>query len=187
MKKLLTLFTVSLLVLAGCQNMDSPVEPAVNSNSRSFLPMPEMEYNTLEKTTVFTGEINGSQGGEIEFQYSYKAERGRRVKVSGSLVIPAGAFNYTTDISVVVNTKNAYLDFYPSPVTYSKPLLLTVTYENMNLQNVDLSKVDFYYYNESNGSFEALEKDGKEVDADSGTLKVINVQLNHFSRFGWVI
>jgi len=183
MKKLFILLLIGIF-LSACSEKNSLNEPTVSSEI-SFVKMPASSQ--IAKTVVFSKIINGTAGGQIYFYHSYTAADGKCVQISGSLEVPAGAFTGEKEISLNLDDEYAMIDFSPSPYQFNIPLKLNLQYKGLNLSGVNSGTINFYYISDDGAAAELIKAQSRIFNLSSGTLGIIKAELNHFSRFGWVI
>ncbi len=169
MKVKLILLSLFLLLIFGCQENNSLIEP-------------NNEQLNLEKTssTIASNSylIDGRNGGSINVEYNWKNAQGQKSKVVAELKIPKNAFSGSKEFSMTFNLNKFSVDLYPSPTTFDKPLLLNLKFKNVNVLDKDL---DFKYLDGN----ENVVYDENIVDVPTGTLEVKKARLNHFSEWGW--
>lgn len=61
----------------------------------------------------------------------------------------------------------------------------TLTISGLDLTGINSNTLDFVYVAQD-GSITGVVYDSITMDAATGTLKVTNARLNHFSRYGFV-
>ena len=76
------------------------------------------------------------------------------------------------------------MEFGPA-MQFSIPVKYTLTVSGLDLTGINPATLDFVYVAQ-NGSMTGIEYDSITMDAATGTLKVTNAKLNHFSRYGFV-
>ena len=74
--------------------------------------------------------------------------------------------------------------FSPSG-TWAKPVIYNLTIQGIDLSNVDPSKVTFVYM-APDGKYYKAKYQSIYVEKQSGKLQIINAQLPHFSRWGFI-
>lgn len=181
MKKVSLFFMAGAMVLSGCFT-DSSVSPdfgKLSPDSRQWIQIENAGGLTLDKEVMVSQEVNGKTGGTIEYDL-----RVANIIVTGLLTVPKNSFDGTMGITAVFDNKNTTQKFGPSPFEFDKSLVLTLEYTGVNLHGVDPSEVDFYYIGDD-GQFYKADYTSITVDPESGTLKVVEAKLNHFSRWGW--
>lgn len=171
--------------MSACSEKSLLNEPESKSEV-SFLQIPAASER-LAKTVEFSSVIDGSIGGQIYINHSYVTSDGKSVQISGSLEIPAQAFTGIKNICISLDDEYALINFSPSPYQFSLPLKLNLQYRGVNLDGIDDDKTNFYYVNDEGNKFELIKTQSKIFNRFSGTIGIIKAEINHFSRFGWVI
>ena len=184
MKKIITSIVLLTFLLGGCTSNESVTEPTQISSQQQIPELPDADV-VFEKSRIFSQEIDGTVGGNIQFSMNYKS-KGHTISISGTLEIPAGAFGATRDISLILNSKKAMIDLYPSPMSFDIPLKLDLCYQGLDLRRLTIDQIDFYYLNEFTNTYELMNSAGKVFDASTGLLGITGVEIPHFSRYIWV-
>jgi hypothetical protein len=182
MKKLFFLLLVGL-ILSACSEKSVLNEPQ-SKNEISFIQIPKAA-DQFAKTVTFSEVIDGSVGGSIDIEHSYTAANGVEVEISGKLEIPAAAFQGTKNIVISLDDEFAVINFYPSPYQFALPLKLDLKYKGLNLNGID--KANFFYISDDGNRTEPIRVQSNLFNRNDGTIGIIKAELNHFSRFGWVI
>lgn len=184
MKKLFLILPI-VFFFSACSEKNLLNEP-VSKNEISFIKLPASN-GQLAKTVTFSSMINGETGGQILINHSYVTSGGMSVQIFGSLVIPAHAFSGSKNISINLNDEYAVLDFSPSPFQFNLPLKLNLVYGGLNLNGIDQNKIKFYYISDDGTRTELIKVESNIFNLFTGTIGIVKAELNHFSRFGWVI
>lgn len=186
MKKLLFSAVLVSLFLFGCSQDVGINEPAQQIGAKkSLIKLPaDFQMLTEDQLTV-SGKIDGSVGGFIEDSKELKGRGMRGKEMYASLIVPAGAFEGTKVFNIVFDNNDAAVQFTPSPMDFNKPLTLNFSIGGMDLKGVDEHSIDFVYITPQ-GDFEKVDYESIHVDKRQGTLTVVNAQLNHFSRYGFI-
>ncbi|MBI1932884.1 MAG: hypothetical protein HYS24_10145 [Ignavibacteriales bacterium] len=169
MKTKLILLSFFVLLIIGCKENNSIVEP---NNDQQVLDKSVSTY------TSDSYLIDGSIGGKINVEYNWKNAHGEKSKVIAELKIPKNAFSGIKEFSMIFNLSKFSVDLFPSPTTFDKPIILNLKYKNINVLDKDL---DFKYLDGN----EVVVYDENIVDLENGTLEVKKARLNHFSEWGW--
>jgi hypothetical protein len=168
--------------LTGCFSDNSVVTPELNSintvYTKAWIPIEDTGIPT-DREIVITQNVDGSSGGVILYD-----DKVGNITVKGSLTVPVNAFNGIMEISATFDNRNTTQIFGPSPFEFQQPLLLTLEYTGVNLNGVNPSEIDFYFIG-TDGQYYKAEYSSIEVNPSLKLLKVVNAQLNHFSRWGW--
>jgi hypothetical protein len=85
---------------------------------------------------------------------------------------------------MTVNDQYGAATFSPSG-TFLKPVIYNLTIVGLDLSNVDPAKVKFVYM-APNGQYYTPVYERLYVEKQSGKLQIVNAQLPHFSRYGFV-
>jgi hypothetical protein len=185
MKKLLSINLIVLTLLFGCNpdsNITSPDE-SVNNPHLKLIQLPTPEGLSVETLYTESKYINGNYGGYFTEQFSYQITAGT-VNITSKLVFPAGSFSGGKTITQTFNTETASLEFGPA-MQFNESVKYTLTITGLDLTGVNPNTLDFVYVAQD-GSTTGVVYDSIYMDEASGTLKVTNAQLNHFSRYGFV-
>ena len=172
MKKILfLLFSLLFVILAGCNDNSSLIEPT-NQNDASTLAK---SNNTYTSNSYW---IDGSVGGKINVAYHWINSKGQCSKLYANLAIPAKAFSGVEKFYMVFNLENNYVSLFPSPKSFNKPLSFSYKLKNVN---VDYPDLDFKYLDGN----ESVIYESNIVDMRNRILEVKNAHLYHFSDYGW--
>jgi hypothetical protein len=185
MKKLLTIKLLLLALLFGCNpdaNITSP-EGTATTHQLKLIQMPVPQGLSVETVYTESKYINGYNGGTFAEQFTYQSSTGT-VTVNSQLVFPSYAFSGGKTITQTFNTETASLEFGPAMV-FNNPVKYTLTVSGLDLSNVNPNTLDFVYVAQD-GSFTGVVYDSINMNVSTGTLQVVNAQLNHFSRYGFV-
>lgn len=179
MKKIFFLSLLTVFILSGCMS-DNIVDPVSSQNSQfpgfQWIETPNNSLKTETELTV-NKVINGNLGGRITIDLPLG-----NVEVYGSLVVPSGAYPGKETISITFNDQKFYQEYYPSPYTFRTPLILNLTYHNVDFSTD--SPINFYYMDDDGFIYRA-QYDALIVDPVNKTLGIVNARLPHFSRWGW--
>lgn len=178
-----------LILLNGCSENHIVVPEETNNFSlqKEMLQIPvSKSLNRLSTQNSFSEEIDGTVGGEINFHYDYNISETAKVNVTGKLFIPAGAFDTVENFKIVIDNEFAFIDFYPSPLSFNIPLELDLEYFGLDLTEISIDDVDYYFVDESLINVELIEHDEKVLEIVTGSLTIVNAKINHFSRYAWL-
>lgn len=179
MKKLLLILFVGVFIFAGC-NSDTIITPEISNNTQSNAKTwLKFENTRLEKDFIVSKTINGAIGGRLDINNNLGS-----ILVTGNLVVPQWAFQTTENIQITFDQSSTYAEYKPSYLQFDTPLILTLKYTNVNLNNVNPNDIDFYYVDDF-GKLEKVQYDSKTVDVSNRVLEVVNARIPHFSRYGW--
>jgi hypothetical protein len=181
MKNLLILSVLISILLAGCMsdNMISESPSPMDGKKLVWLTISDDQSMQTETEVVISKVINGNSGGKIIIN-----EVIGKAEVSGSLVVPQGGYPGNQDITIRLNDSWLYQVYTPTPFTFRNPLILNLTYKNVDLANTDPKTLGFYFLNE-NGTYYMAEYDSLIYDPLNRTIGIVNARIPHFSRWGW--
>jgi hypothetical protein len=181
--KIFILIIFLIPLLDGCS--DTPLNTddsgRLNSN-KEWITLPENSGLSTEEEYTASKFINGGTGGILSLTREYKTSGGKNFFLIASVEVPVGAYSGDKNIIMIVNSADGTTTFYPSPETFSKPLIFNLEIKGINLTGVDLKRLDFMYI-ASDGRFSPLEY--KKIIVKSSSLEVKDALIPHFSRYGW--
>ena len=188
MQKLTYLAAILLLTFVGCMqesNITGPVNSIDRTQQKTIIMLPAKADMSIEDLFTTSQNISGNTGGDIHLVQSYLAINGQTVTVDCDLTVPSNneSFQNVRNITMQIGADQATVDFYPS-MTFSQPVILNFRITGLDLSGINPQNVGFYYL-DSNGNLTPTENEGVIVDASTGTLKVINAKLPHFSRWAY--
>jgi hypothetical protein len=128
--------------------------------------------------------IDGSAGGRMIMEKYYIANDGDSVSIEVDLRIPAGAFQGTKNITLIVDNNYATVHFYPEMI-FDDTLRLFQRFKGLHLENYVTGTFDFVFIRD-NGTTELIKNNGLQVVVPQGIVRVQNAKLYHFSRYGWI-
>jgi hypothetical protein len=181
MKNIYLLLVFTFTLIMGCSS-ENPVNSGTESFQKTWIALPVSERMSIENSLFASAKINGNQGGELILQGSYQSLSSKVITVYSKTTVPANAYSGTKVLTQQMGIET-YSEFGPSGV-FNQPLLLTYTITGADLSGQSPDDIDFYYMN-PNGGFEPVQYDVLEIDVLTGTLKVVNARIHHFSRYGW--
>ncbi len=195
MKKLILILVLVSLTFFGCQKQDSLVEPSLNTDSGTIAKKEkDPGFSFFNLNTNFSRDgfsiysksytIDGSKGGTIRESNYWVDYNGRKVNMSATLTIPAGAFEGKLTFDITFDIENLAVELSPSPFTFNIPVELDLMFSNVDLSNINPENFDFKYLN-PDGTTESISYKKIRINTDWKYLYVEKAQLNHFSRYGW--
>lgn len=186
MKKFLSINLLMIMLLIGCNpdaNVISPDDSANNKQLKLIELPKQVQGLSIETLLTRSKNINGTYGGNFIEQFTYQSTTGL-VSITSQLVFPASAFSGILTITQTFNTETASLEFGPA-MLFNAPARYTLTVTGLDLTGINQSTLDFVYVAQD-GSITGVDYDSITMDIPTGTLKVTNARLNHFSRYGFV-
>ena len=197
MKRLFLLSLFVGLFFFGCSNEDSMVGPMSSDSDNPSLAMSDQSllgtdgigtpsfHKKGKKNTglTVTGLIKTKKSSSLTLNGTYKDGR-KKVKVYASIAYPAGAVDEDVTITMNFDPATEAFSFSPSMV-FNKNAKLTVKLTGLDLKGVKKKDITFIYYC-ADGSLETVTGSNIGVNVKKGELKVTNLRIRHFSRFGFV-
>jgi len=193
MKTISTVLVAAIVFLFGCDtSSDLAVNPSENNFSKSSTCLTPYEQiilpnkSSLWADSVFTMSqaIDGSVGGRMIMEKYYIADDGDSIILKADLRIPQFAFKGIKTITMTFDTKYAAVHFYPEMV-FADTLRLFQSFEGLHLENYSTGTLDFVFIRDD-GSIELIKKNGIQIVAPQGIVRVQNAKLLHFSKYGWI-
>ncbi len=187
MQKLTYLGTFLLLAFVGCMqesNITGPVNSVDNTLTKTIIMLPAKADMSIESIFTTSQNISGSSGGDIHLIQSYLAANGQTVTIDCDLTVPSNNISFPDVRNITMQIGDqASVDFSPS-MTFSQPVILNFRVTGLDLTGINPQDVGFFYV-DTNGNLTPTQNDGVIVDMSSGTLRVINARLPHFSRWAY--
>jgi hypothetical protein len=170
----LFLFAYLLLVQGCSENIPFPTK-------HSFKPAAEFELQPLRR-------LQSIRMKPAEFDDEWecvtkliKAKKGGRVKLDrNSVRIPKHALTEDKPISISVNEDLVICDFGPDGTVFEKPVKITISYEDADLEGVDEDAISVYWWDPDNCCWEELES---KVNKKK---KTVSAEIWHFSRYALI-
>jgi hypothetical protein len=172
-------------LLFGC-SPDANVTAPDNSTkpTAQLIKLPVIKSGlSIEVDLTRSKYINGYYGGTFTEQFEYVSLTDN-VLITSQLVFPAGAFSGVKAITKTFNTETASLEFGPA-MQFIIPVRYTLTVSGLDLTEINPETLDFAYVAQD-GSITGVVYDSITMDVATGTLKVTNALLHHFSRYSFV-
>ncbi len=181
MKQLLIFLLFSALVFFGCDQESEITAPLDHQYKLVKLPLPSSGMHIYGQHEYL--DINGASGGEFYANYSYQSNTGQ-VDQYSTLNFSPGAFSGTKTISQTFNTDGAAMEFGP-PMQFSATVKYTYEITGVDVSGINPNTLTFVYI-DANGNMYPVPYESVSMDTNTGTLKVVNAELPHFSRYGFV-
>lgn len=206
MKKLCLLFLIFILGVWGCSNSVGPITDTdqIQNSSISAEPngegLSEIAPNMLNKKSrnktplTVTGLIKSKKSSELIMDTSYKPDsktkgrgkHGKKVEVYAKIKFPARAVDEDVTITMTFDPVNEWFTFSPS-MLFNKDAKLEVKLKGLDLKGVKKGDVDFFYITADGYETKVYVKHSNiGIDKKKGELKVANLKIRHFSRFGFL-
>jgi uncharacterized membrane protein YciS (DUF1049 family) len=189
-KYLSILLIVLALFVIGCTDDSNIVSPAGGSVSNNdvlinpnWITLPQSTETALKKDVAVSKIIYGWEDSNLEINTRYWSRRGR-ISIYANAEFKKDSFKGQRNVTMSVNDEFGSTDFSPSG-TWAKPVIFNLKITGIDLRNVDPSQVTFVYM-APNGSYHEAKYDSIYVNTRWGILQVVNAELPHFSRWGFV-
>lgn len=174
------------ILFSSCQNSDSVLIPADNSDNSDFLYYPE-KLSSEEGDFVLLQNIDGNTGGTIAFDTSYMNIEGDSISVSIKLKFLPKSFSGIKEIQIIPDLATGSIQFFPH-MDFTNLVLVDLSYKGIDLTKLGFdsnSKSDFVFQGE-NGQIEYTLSKGCVVIWNQSLIFVKSAQLKHFSRYIFV-
>jgi len=174
------------ILFSSCQNSDSVLIPADNSDNSDFLYYPE-KLSSEEGDFVLLQNIDGNTGGTIAFDTSYMNIEGDSISVSIKLKFLPKSFSGIKEIQIIPDLATGSIQFFPH-MDFTNLVLVDLSYKGIDLTKLGFdsnSKSDFVFQDE-NGQIEYTLSKGCVVIWNQSLIFVKSAQLKHFSRYIFV-
>lgn len=207
MKKLLIISAAVSVLFFGCSNFINDAAEPIDSYSSmiekpewvkaaelqgyEFIYLPEFNQNTLNKISTVTRLCRVNSSTTLGMNYNYVTSNARNVSVKIDLTVPAKALNKDEYISFTLNDSTIMTDvdltFGPHGTKFNTPALLNIDAKGLDLSGYPKNSVfQLAYYNPITRLFEIMNADQLSVNFNSGSLKLVNGKLPHFSRYCFI-
>jgi hypothetical protein len=185
MKRFIIFNLMAIVILFGCNPDTSVTSPDESASAKQLklIQMPAPKGLSIETVYTESKYINGYYGGSFAEQFNYQSTNGT-VVVNSQLVFPAYSFYGGKTITQTFNTETASLEFGPA-MQFNNPVKYTLTISGIDLTGLNPNTLDFVYVAQD-GTITGVVYDAINMNVSTGTLQVVNAQLNHFSRYGFV-
>ena len=191
MLKYLSMLMVLALFVVGCtdeSNMVSPVNNSINTDEQvsnpNWITLPSSNDLALKKDISVGKTIYGDQESLLEINTGYAGGPFGWISITANARFQRYSFTGSRYVSMSVNDQFGTASFSPSG-TWAKPVIYNLTIMGVDLSNVDPSKVSFVYM-APDGKYYKAKYQSIYVEKQSGKLQIINAELPHFSRWGFI-
>ena len=114
-----------------------------------------------------------------------QAQSGNTKQVYAACYFPAGAFVGTQTITMTLDDKKLTGTFSPA-MTFNKPVSFSALFTGVKFKQLILkSQYTFVYYDKSGKKY-VIGASYLYFDPVKGVLGILNAQLPHFSRYGFI-
>lgn len=172
----------SLLLLAmGCGNEPTPgpMSP-VNSSRASALAKSggNTAGSTVAQITPIPRRTRSANGfGGTASKYITVSGGGTFDYMNHRMLVPPGALSQNTEMYITDVSSNLIQANYGPSGQFNLPVVVTISYADADLRNVDLRKMTIAWYDEAAGTWVEI---GGVVDKIN---KTISVAVTHFTQY----
>ncbi len=191
MYKYLAVLMVLALFVVGCtdeSNMLSPVGNTINNNevisNPNWISLPADVNQALKKDITVGKTIYGDQESLLEINTGYAGGPMGWIQITANARFQRYSFTGSKYVTMCIDDDFGTASFSPSG-TFTKPVIFNLTIMGVDLSNVDPSKVSFVYMS-PDGNYYKAKYQSIYVEKQSGKLQIINAELPHFSRWGFI-
>ncbi|MFQ5602954.1 MAG: hypothetical protein ACE5HS_06765 [bacterium] len=172
----------------GCSDQ-SPLAPqnslVTNAEKIHFIPLTDGS-RALSKgqhdQNKASAWVTVKEGGKLKLKY-----KNDDVKVKVKLQVRPKTINRDAELTLVLNPLMLDMEFGPADIIFSSPAMLNIEAKGLDLSKADPDKIDIYYVNPLTNKWEKIAREKVKVDIKKGSIKVVNAEIEHFSRYavGW--
>jgi hypothetical protein len=186
MRRSIYLFTLLTLFVIGCSEESSVLAPVnnVSTNEPNWITLPVHNSLSINGDVSVSKMLYGTDESLLEINTGYTGGPFGYINITANSRFQRNSFTGQRYTTMSVNDKFGTATFSPSG-TFSKPVIYNLTIMGVDLSKVDPTKVSFVYM-APNGSYYKPVYDRIYVEKQSGKLQIVNAQLPHFSRYGFV-
>ena len=186
MKKYMIVIAMLSLVVVGCSEQSSVLAP-VNETTitePNWIALPSNNSLSVNADASVSRLLYGVNESLLEINTGYAGGKFGWVSITANARFQRNSFTGSRYTTMSVNDQFGAATFSPSG-TFTKPVIYNLTIMGVDLTNVDPSKVSFVYMS-PDGKYYKPVYERIYVEKQSGKLQIINAQLPHFSRYGFV-
>ncbi len=191
MYKYLLILVFFGLFVVGCtdeSNMLSPVSSTANNNeivsNPNWISLPANVDQALKKDITVGKTIYGIDESLLEINTGYAGGPFGWISITANARFQRYSFTGQRYVTMSINDDFGTASFSPSG-TWAKPVIYNLTIQGIDLSNVDPSKVSFVYM-APDGNYYKAKYQSIYVEKQSGKLQILNAELPHFSRWGFI-
>lgn len=191
MFKYLSILALFALLVIGCtdqSNMVAPVDNVITNNESvanpNWISLPPAANQALKKDITVGKTIEGDDESLLEINTGYAGGPFGWISITANARFQRYSFTGDRYVTMSINDDFGAATFTPSG-TWAKPVIYNLTIQGIDLSNVDPSKVTFVYM-APDGNYYKAKYQSIYVEKQSGKLQIINAELPHFSRWGFI-
>jgi hypothetical protein len=139
---------------------------------------------SLKKDVSVSKWIYGDQESLLEINTGYAGGPFGWISITANARFQRYSFTGSRYVTMSINDQFGAATFSPS-CTFSSPVIYNLTIVGVDLSNVNPATVKFVYM-DPDGNYYQAKYQSIIVDKQGGRLGVINAELPHFSRWGFL-
>jgi hypothetical protein len=191
MFKYISILILLAIFVIGCtdnSNMVAPVDNSTNNNevvsNPNFITLLPANNQSLKKAIAVSQTIYGDQESLLEINTGYAGGPFGWISITANARFQRYSFTGSRYVTMSINDDNAAASFSPSG-TWAKPVIYNLTIMGIDLSNVNPATVSFVYM-AADGKYYKANYQSLYIEKQSGKIQLINAQLPHFSRWGFI-
>jgi len=186
MKKYMIVIAMLLLLVIGCSEQSSVLAPISENTSTepNWIALPSNNSLSVNADVSTSRLLYGVKESLLEINTGYAGGKFGWISITANARFQRNSFTGSRFTTMSINDQFGAATFSPSGI-FTKPVIYNLTIMGVDLTNVDPSKVSFVYMS-PDGKYYKPVYDRIYVEKQSGKLQIVNAQLPHFSRYGFV-
>lgn len=186
MRRSIYLFALLTLFVIGCSEESNILAPINESNTTepNWIALPNNNSLSVNADKSVSRLLYGTDESLLEINTGYAGGPFGWINITANARFQRNSFTGSRYTTMSVNDKFGAATFSPSG-TFTKPVIYNLTIMGVDLSKVDAAKVSFVYMS-PDGKYYKPAYDKIYVEKQSGKLQIINAQLPHFSRYGFI-
>lgn len=185
-----SVFVIAFLLLfsIGCQDGSSLVGPENNSISNdNQLDKKSHDKKSHDKKDSYSVKktITVKKGGKITLKTSYDGPFGKKAKIKAEIKFKKNTVTEDTEFTMTLDPNTGMISFSPHMnFIDGKTATLTMSFTEVDLKKMKIDKKDIrFVYFDGNGQL--VEMDYKKIWFKKHDFGVHQVEIPHFSRYGF--
>lgn len=191
MLKYLSVLMLLAIFVIGCtdkSNMLSSVDNITGNNEAvtnpSFIELLPANNQTIKKDVAVSKTIYGDQESLLEINTGYAGGPFGWISITANARFQRYSFTGSRYVTMSISDNNGTASFSPSG-TWALPVIYNLTIQGIDLSNVNPATVTFVYM-ASDGNYYKAKYQSLYIEKQSGKIQLINAELPHFSRWGFI-
>ena len=180
-----------LLFTIGCQEGSSLVGPENTSvsdqNQLDKKGKKDKKDKDSDKYSV-SQLITAKTGGKITLKVDYKGEylgkKVKKAKITAEIKFAPGTIDVDTEFTMTFNPEDGMISFSPGmQFNNTAPLTISVKGVDLKKMKIDKKSLGFVYFDAVGNE---VEVDSKKIWVKKDSFGILQVEIPHFSRYGFV-